>query len=1042
MKRRTRLYAFLIMSLLLVIGLHGYETDAAPAAVETKGEADTNAIPTVCDEHTPKNGTRKVISEATCTQPQRCKAKCNKCGAAYIYDGSPARGHKWGAWKTITENTCTKKGKKQRTCTRTGCTSTESEDIPAGHDWEWKTKTSRTCTESEVLEEKCKRCGHLSGNTKKGEPPREHDWEWKTKTSKTCTEPEILEEKCKECGHLSGNTKEGNPPGHDWDDGIVTEPTCTDDRYTTYTCNRCHSQKKETEPETAYGHVLSNVITWLHFGDGYHVALSTCTICKEEVWLLDTMGLCNCHFHNYKPYYGTHMTQGHEINYYCDCGLLYRKEVGANPDCPYCTTAPEISIITLPDGTILNNSKLSVLSLKAFLKDINGDIISYSAFLDDSTTPFERGNVQSSSNGVMIELSERIPLVGMAEGLHRLKLTAHDPIAPDGVCTVLFTYDNSAPERDSSSITVCSDSISGVFSVKDRFSEEISYRSVCVPAMDLRTECGSDEGWEMLNSAYVTELLSRAETKHGTRENSTQGEEKFYSGSFCFNDPERGAEYVVIVSVTDQAGNEMRFFEKGQTEGAPPEIRIEPHSECCADICINDGISSCRGYVVRAVMDGNVFLVAPDGTFMYIPGPDALPELQDVIHYLYGDENGEKCISVRGLAYGKEYVVSVGRITGEGVIIYSDDKTVICDRNPFVADELAAPAVTAESFEGMITLTWDAVMGATVYDVEIDGKIYTVGNRLSYTQNGLAPGSTYEYRVRGRNSLVNGEFSEYVTKTVPYNGNSEPYEEGLRGDEDQRTDETLAYGMPHTPDISTVKTGKTYVQLSWQPDVNTQYYEVLVNGAIWGNVYDCMITIDGLKPDTDYEITVISHGYADAESEESVASEGPSEQGESKESEDAGDPVPSELTEVSDIKEPAETVSAGVHVHTVAEPSAESVTERRTIVTAASPFAATAGKTYRVAVPVKNVKGNSRYSLELIFDEADVELTDLYEPTPEKETENTAPEGTGLTFTVRNEGGKIIIAAVWETTADEGSAYMMDVLVKSKKTGVIGYEYR
>jgi hypothetical protein len=48
-----------------------------------------------------------------------------------------------------------------------------------------------------------------------------------------------------------------------------------------------------------------------------------------------------------------------------------------------------------------------------------------------------------------------------------------------------------------------------------------------------------------------------------------------------------------------------------------------------------------------------------------------------------------------------------------------------------------------------INLSWDAVTGATGYDVERDGVVIVEAQAgITYNDTGLAPGTEYDYRVR------------------------------------------------------------------------------------------------------------------------------------------------------------------------------------------------------------------------------------------------------------------------------------------------------
>ncbi len=54
-----------------------------------------------------------------------------------------------------------------------------------------------------------------------------------------------------------------------------------------------------------------------------------------------------------------------------------------------------------------------------------------------------------------------------------------------------------------------------------------------------------------------------------------------------------------------------------------------------------------------------------------------------------------------------------------------------------------------------ITVEWDAVEGATGYDIEVDGVVVDNGNSTTYEHTGLIENTEYIYRVRSKDA--NGE---------------------------------------------------------------------------------------------------------------------------------------------------------------------------------------------------------------------------------------------------------------------------------------------
>ncbi|MDT0126221.1 fibronectin type III domain-containing protein, partial [Paenibacillus sp. RRE4] len=61
-----------------------------------------------------------------------------------------------------------------------------------------------------------------------------------------------------------------------------------------------------------------------------------------------------------------------------------------------------------------------------------------------------------------------------------------------------------------------------------------------------------------------------------------------------------------------------------------------------------------------------------------------------------------------------------------------------------------------------IALKWNAVSGATGYDLEIDGTIVAI-NAVAYTKSGFAPNSEHSFRIRAKNASGAGAWSEMIT---------------------------------------------------------------------------------------------------------------------------------------------------------------------------------------------------------------------------------------------------------------------------------------
>ncbi|WP_201782139.1 fibronectin type III domain-containing protein, partial [Paenibacillus xylanivorans] len=67
-----------------------------------------------------------------------------------------------------------------------------------------------------------------------------------------------------------------------------------------------------------------------------------------------------------------------------------------------------------------------------------------------------------------------------------------------------------------------------------------------------------------------------------------------------------------------------------------------------------------------------------------------------------------------------------------------------------------------------IALKWNAVTGATGYDLEIDGTVVAVTG-VAYTKSGLAANADHTFRIRSKNAAGVGVWSDLVSGTTLLN---------------------------------------------------------------------------------------------------------------------------------------------------------------------------------------------------------------------------------------------------------------------------------
>jgi len=139
--------------------------------------------------------------------------------------------------------------------------------------------------------------------------------------------------------------------------------------------------------------------------------------------------------------------------------------------------------------------------------------------------------------------------------------------------------------------------------------------------------------------------------------------------------------------------------------------------------------------------------------------------------------------------------------------------------------------VTAVPTLNNITLSWDAVTGASGYDVEADGVTYDNGVRTTYTQNNLAPGTQHLYRVRAKKGGINSEWSAAVVASTLTN----------------------AFG---TPVRFKANANDTSVELSWDAVPDATGYDLEIDGIVTDNGQETTVIHSGLEPNSSHTYRV------------------------------------------------------------------------------------------------------------------------------------------------------------------------------------------
>lgn len=156
-----------------------------------------------------------------------------------------------------------------------------------------------------------------------------------------------------------------------------------------------------------------------------------------------------------------------------------------------------------------------------------------------------------------------------------------------------------------------------------------------------------------------------------------------------------------------------------------------------------------------------------------------------------------------GLTANTKYLVKIkARATGQ--------ESEWSDEIPFftLPTKPSVPAnVSAIVTDTAIRITWVEVTGAVGFDIELDGIILENDSATSYLHDGLDPCSLHSYRVRARNSAVEGDWCSLQSiRTLP--------------------------AKPEAPDRIVVKSSQTGATLAWDAELGATGYDIEVFDGI------------------------------------------------------------------------------------------------------------------------------------------------------------------------------------------------------------------
>ncbi len=158
-----------------------------------------------------------------------------------------------------------------------------------------------------------------------------------------------------------------------------------------------------------------------------------------------------------------------------------------------------------------------------------------------------------------------------------------------------------------------------------------------------------------------------------------------------------------------------------------------------------------------------------DSIFMKIISLLKIDKLEEFLGKYIGDiNNSDDEVNHEDLLYNQKNDYSFNEsflfTEWDKVAVFIDGKLVWGDTQIFGKPQ----NVSMSAEEEQITLSWEALEGATSYEVEVDGTIVSNNKGTTYIHSGVQPGTLHRYRVRGKSPAVVGEWTEEYSKwTLP-----------------------------------------------------------------------------------------------------------------------------------------------------------------------------------------------------------------------------------------------------------------------------------
>lgn len=153
---------------------------------------------------------------------------------------------------------------------------------------------------------------------------------------------------------------------------------------------------------------------------------------------------------------------------------------------------------------------------------------------------------------------------------------------------------------------------------------------------------------------------------------------------------------------------------------------------------------------------------------------------------------------------------------------------------------LGTPVITKlAATSTQITVEWEAVPGATGYEIEADSILMEVGSETRFVHLSLLPNTSHSYRVRATNGSESGDWSDWS---------------------DIRTQST----PPSTPGQLKATAHPRFIELQWEASIGSTNYDLEIDGRIISGIAGTAYVHEDLEPNTmhTYRVRAVNSGGA------------------------------------------------------------------------------------------------------------------------------------------------------------------------------------